>query len=160
VSNIGDYAFEDCTSLTSITVPGSVTSIGQFAFYQCFGLTSVTIGNSVLGPFEFEGCTNLSKVYFQGNTPEGGSCAFCSDKIAIAYYLAGTTGWAAFAAFSGIQTSVWTLPYPLVLSGSLGIRTNGFGFTVSWATNASVVVEAATELDNPVWSPVATNALS
>lgn len=34
-------------SLTSITIPNSVTSIGENAFYGCYGLTEVTIGNSV-----------------------------------------------------------------------------------------------------------------
>lgn len=43
---------------------------------------------------------------------------------------------------------------------SLGAQTNRFGFTISWATNASVVVEASTSLNNPKWSPVQTNALN
>jgi hypothetical protein len=40
------------------------------------------------------------------------------------------------------------------------VRTNQFGFTVSWATNLNVVVEASTDLKNPKWSPVTTNALN
>jgi len=54
------------------------------------------------------------------------------------------------------------LPYPLILTSnpSFGVRTNQFGFTVSWATNLNVVVEAATDLANPVWSPLATNGLN
>jgi hypothetical protein len=40
------------------------------------------------------------------------------------------------------------------------VQSSQFGFTVSWATNLSVVVEAATDLGNPIWSPLATNALS
>ena len=47
VTSIGDYAFEFCYGLTSVTIPNSVTSIGYSAFYNCFGLTSVTIPNSV-----------------------------------------------------------------------------------------------------------------
>ena len=47
VTSIGDNAFCECFSLTSITIPNSVTSIGRDAFYGCSGLTSVTIGNSV-----------------------------------------------------------------------------------------------------------------
>jgi len=43
---------------------------------------------------------------------------------------------------------------------NLGARTNGFGFTISWATNALVVVEAAESLANPVWTPVSTNTLA
>ena len=43
---------------------------------------------------------------------------------------------------------------------SFGLLTNQFDFTVSWATNLSVVVEATTDLANPAWSALATNALS
>ena len=35
VTSIGNYAFEDCTRLTSITIPNNVTSIGYSAFYDC-----------------------------------------------------------------------------------------------------------------------------
>ena len=42
-----DYAFSYCTSLTSITIPDSVTSIGSYAFYCCTGLTSVTFEGTV-----------------------------------------------------------------------------------------------------------------
>ena len=47
IERIGDYAFYDCSGLTSITIPNSVTSISGYAFYGCSGLTSVTIPNSV-----------------------------------------------------------------------------------------------------------------
>jgi hypothetical protein len=43
---------------------------------------------------------------------------------------------------------------------SFGIHSNQFGFTISWATNASIVVQACTNLVNQSWIPVATNALS
>ena len=37
------YTFEDCTGLTGVTIPNSVTSLGSSAFYGCLKLTSVTI---------------------------------------------------------------------------------------------------------------------
>ena len=65
VKIIGDWAFSDCSGLTSVTIPNSVTSIGNSAFYGCSGLTSVTIGNSVtsIGNCAFEDCSGLTSVH-------------------------------------------------------------------------------------------------
>ena len=56
--------FENCSGLTSVTIPNSVTSIGSYAFAYCSGLTSVTIPNSVtsIGSYAFDGCSGLKKV--------------------------------------------------------------------------------------------------
>ena len=58
VTSIGNWAFQDCSSLTSIDIPNSVTSIGNQAFWDCSSLTSVTIPNSVtsIGSAAFYNC--------------------------------------------------------------------------------------------------------
>jgi hypothetical protein len=145
----------------SYVVPNGVTNIGASAFYFCSGLTSVTIPSSVrsIGSDAFEDCGSLTGVYFQGNAPSADGTVFYSDPGTV-YYLPGTTGWT--NSFGGLSTALWTLPYPLVLtsSPSFGVRSNQFGFTITWATNLSVVVQACTNLANPVWQPLQTNALS
>ena len=68
VTSVGNSAFQDCTSLTSITIPDSVTSIGQYAFLSCSNLTSITIPNSVTSigrqAFQYSGLTSITTVSY------------------------------------------------------------------------------------------------
>ena len=47
VTGIDDFAFSDCTALSSIDIPNSITNIGELAFYNCSALTEITIPDSV-----------------------------------------------------------------------------------------------------------------
>ena len=160
VTNIGPTAFWECR-LTNIFLGNGLVTIGTSAFADCSALTDITLPSSLvaIGSGAFTDCRNLTTINFQGNAPNSGGDVelFVNDWGATVYYLPGTTGWG--STFGGIRTALWSLPYPIILNGSLGVQSNGFAFTVSWATNASVVLEGSTDLNNPNWSPVATNNL-
>lgn len=65
VTNIDFYAFGYCIGLISVDIPKSMTSIGSTVFYNCYGLTSVTIPESVtsIGDDAFYVCSGLTSVY-------------------------------------------------------------------------------------------------
>ena len=87
VTSIGDHAFSGCSGLTSVTIGNSVTSIGDYAFHFCSGLTSVTIGNSVtsIGHGAFRGCTGLTSVTIPESVNTIGNSAFsgCSGLTSV-----------------------------------------------------------------------------
>ena len=64
VTSIGERAFLECVSLTSINIPSSVKSIGESAFYECYSLTSINIPSSVtsIGEAAFYQCSNLTTI--------------------------------------------------------------------------------------------------
>ena len=78
VASIGYAAFEGCTSLAEITIPNSVTSIGISAFRYCTSLTEITIGESVteIGDSAFYGCTSLTEVIIPNSVTLIGNYAF------------------------------------------------------------------------------------
>ena len=121
VTSIGESAFRDFTSLTSITIPNGVTSIGKYAFNGCSSLTSITIPNGVtsIGRSAFEDCTNLKSITIPNSVAEICGSAFedCSSltNITIPNSVTSIGGWA----FNGCTslTSV-TIPNSVTKIGS------------------------------------------
>ena len=75
-SMIGAYAFNGCTSLTSLSLVGSFQTIGDYAFAYC-GMTSLTINANItsIGEFAFSSCS-LTSLSLTGNVQKIGDYAF------------------------------------------------------------------------------------
>ena len=109
VTSIGEGAFRDCTGLTSVTLPNSVTSIGGYAFSGCFGLTSVTIPNSItsIDNGTFCRCTGLTSLTIPNSVTSIGERAFydCSGLTSVTIPNSVTSiGTQAFSGCSGLTS--------------------------------------------------------
>ena len=71
ITGIGYFAFNHCSSLTSIDFPVALNTIGNYAFFGCFLLKSIEIPSGVtgIGPGAFGDCSSLSTATFLGETP-------------------------------------------------------------------------------------------
>ncbi len=91
VTSIGSFAFALCSGLTSLTIPSSVTSIDDNAFYGCSGLTSLTLSSGVIeiGYYAFYGCSGLTSLTIPSSVTSIDSFAFagCSGLTSICVYM-------------------------------------------------------------------------
>ena len=80
---ICNYAFSDCSSLSNIVIPNSVTDIGDYAFSYCSSLSNIVIPDSVtdIGNFAFSRCCSLSEIVIPSSVTSIGNRAFsrCSS---------------------------------------------------------------------------------
>lgn len=87
VTEIGDYAFQNCNQLTEISIGDNVVTIGRVAFAGCSGLTSLTIPNSVtsIDMAAFMGCSGLTSVVIPNSVTYVGGMAFsdCSSLTSV-----------------------------------------------------------------------------
>jgi len=140
----------------SYKIPASVTNIADQAFAGG-NLTSLTISANVLsiGDESFADCPDLDAVYFLGNAPASDSgTAFAGDNNFVhVYYLPGATGLNS-GSFGGTPTVLWNPQ-----KQAPGMAAGNFKFAITGPANGAIVIEACTNLINPVWQPVGTNVL-
>ena len=120
LESIGESAFEGCGSLTSITIPNSVTTIGSLAFYSCSKLASVTLSNAItsINSSTFRKCSNLKSIVIPSSVESIGQYAFCESGLTSIVIPNGVTTIES-SAFSTISSlSDISLPKSLTTIGS------------------------------------------
>ncbi len=106
VTSIEEYAFQNCTGLTSIDIPNSVTWIGDYAFYGCTGLTNIIIPNSVttIGYYAFQGCTGTLTINCDIPNGDGYDCFLRGSEFTKVHVNSKSIGRHAFSDLSTIKT--------------------------------------------------------
>ena len=161
LTSIGVYAFQNCSSLTSIEIPSSVTSIGVYAFENCSSLTSIEIPSSVtsIGAV-FSGCSSLTSIEIPNSVTSIGGSAFYGCRGLTSIEIPNSVTSIGTSAFSGCSslTSI-KIPSSVTSIGSnafygcsglkyihlLGNLTSPYSLSGTWQYSA-------TELTTPTFS--------
>ena len=124
VTSIDEYAFEECTALTSVTIGNNVTSVLKFAFLGCTALTTVSIGSGMtdIDPDAFYECTALKTV-----TVDDANTTYCSvnnvifseDQKTIILYPA------------GIESETYTIPDSVTIIGKCAFQSSAYLKTIT-----------------------------
>lgn len=87
ITEIAQFTFWGCSSLTSVSMPESVTEIGQEAFHDCSGLTSIRFSNhlNTIGKYAFAQCTGLTSLAIPESVTIISSFAFsgCENLVSV-----------------------------------------------------------------------------
>ena len=69
LTKVGEFAFSECTNLSSIILPDGITSIDQYAFQLCKALLSIDLPDSIstIGEGAFLSCENLTSIVIPNN---------------------------------------------------------------------------------------------
>ena len=140
---IGNYAFSDCSGLTSLILPSNVTSIGYSAFYGCIRLTSLTLPSSVtsIGSSAFEACYGLFSLTLPSSVTEIGESAFRGCRSLASLTLPSSVTEIGESAFEGcIRLASLTLPSSVTSIGKSAFE-GCSGLTsiyVSWESPLSI----------------------
>jgi hypothetical protein len=83
ITNLGDYAFSSCTIMASVTISAGVTNIGMGMFEDCFALSSVTIEGAVtnIGDYAFASCPDLDSLPIPDTVTSLGQYAFFGNGL-------------------------------------------------------------------------------
>lgn len=119
VTGIGNSAFANCSSLTSIVIPGSVTMICERAFFSCSSLTSISIPDGVtsIGRYAFDYCSSLTSITIPGSVTSIDDWAFANCSSLNAVYISDLAAWCNID--FGVDCNPLTYAKSLYINGEL-----------------------------------------
>jgi hypothetical protein len=161
VTNI-NAAFTGCAGLNSVDIPEGVLTIADYAFYGT-GLTGVIIPASTvaIGSYAFYNCQDLYGVHFMGNPPGFGVSVFTEYQVTY-YRLVSATGWEETPFGKNMHywdPALW-FSQPSNSGTNYYFQSTYFGFPLMGTNAENAIVEACTNLSNPVWIPVGVKTFS
>ena len=136
VTTIGDEAFGECSSLTSISMP-SVTTIYDWAFYDCDALTSVSMPSvTTIGEYAFYECSSLTSISMPSVTTIGyGAFEYCSALTSLSMPSVTTIG-----------NNVFSFCYALTSLSMPSVTTIGYGAFYYCSALTSVDIPASVSM--------------
>ena len=146
VKSIWDSVFSGCTSLKSVTIPDSVKSVGDSVFFGCTSLKSVTIPNGVpsIGIDTFFGCTSLESVVIPGSVKSIGDYAFNGcNKLANVYYTGTKTEWDGVNKGDGNDSLTNATLHYYVYKGICGATDNAGKVTWTLDNNGTLTISGS-----------------
>jgi uncharacterized repeat protein (TIGR02543 family) len=155
LESLGKYAFADCTSLTSINLPASLTTIATYAFSGCTALTEISIpaGVTELSDYLFSGCTELTTVLLQDGLSGIGAYAFNNCRALQNIVIPASVTSIASHAFSGCS-GLTEMTLPFVGASAQSTSANalfGYIFGTTAYTGATAVTQVYGDTVNPVY---------
>ena len=155
VTSIGAEAFRECSALESITIPNSVTSIGERAFYGCKALTSITIPNSVtsIGNDAF-GCCKALESFYGKFASEDNRCLII-DGVLNSFAPAGLTSYTIPNSVTSIEEDTFsnyeTLTGVIIPNSVISIGKQAFAYC--YALESVTIGNGVTSIgENAFWS--------
>ena len=142
VTTIGNYSFEYCDNLMSVTISDSVTVIGDSVFERCNNLTNVTIGNSVksIGFYAFAHCYSMTSITIP-------------DSVE-------TIGWNAFSLCNLTSVTIGNSVKSIGLAAFYGCKLTSVTFnnTSGWFVSTDSNATSGTDIDSADLANTATAA--
>jgi hypothetical protein len=145
ITSIGYFAFYQCRSITSLSIPATVGYIGSSAFEDCTSLTSLALNEGLLnvGGSAFEGCTGLQALSIPSTVNSISINAFKNCKgITDVYCYAENVPDTHFDAFDGTPTEKSTLYVP---ANSI----EAYRTSWPWSDFKNIVAIGSTPADDP-----------